>query len=761
MRPTRLLLCLCFFSLTVVLSYSFWVAHAPGEAATSSSDNKKDYNSFFSWHMPSTLFPQSAIISLTDDNSTFFLSRPANYGPRLPTDGLSGQLWIGSGFSDDAILRGGASTNAEGELGCSDIPGWDPNQMTVAGSYGDNAAPILNDKDRTNAVSSPQGQSQPQNPVAQTPAELKSGPRPDDDGTDDYLHWPLKDTSLTQSGRSAKSLRQGRAEHADIQSLQETAEIAGKVVLLSRGGCGFLEKTKWVQRRGGVALVVGDNIRGGPLTTMYANGDASNISIPSVFTTRTTAHLLSSLIPPKNSDGAEDSAKGEQAGAKISQVSKEPSKAKAVPEKVQSPVSNATPKAANSKRSSSAPRLKKRSAATNVEPKRAKGWFTSVLSSLGWRSNDAKGFGADSSRPPSSGRLSWVVSENWDEDVGSSAKQQTQKDSKAKAKGASDAQKSPATDNFVIGVQDWRDPDMMKHDSSKEKAPNTVQQSKELAKGPQKDQKNDKGLSGGSHTPGSGVYHQSDNTPTSQDRVKAKVDAEEAHEKEGWFGRLFGGSSEEESDTSGTKAKAAYDKTVHSQYVKEKEFEEFADKSPVEHEGLWVTITPTTISTTPFFDTLLVLVVSPLVTLTVVYALLLLRSRIRRRRWRAPKSVVERLPVRTYHTMSYSSTSTSSQTTSPEASSPTSPLLRTNSRTMLSRNRPRSRTTSMLAEEVSSSLDKATAKVSLAKGERKRLRPKKYNGRQIECVVCLEEYVDGQSRVMSLPCGHEFHAECM
>jgi hypothetical protein len=28
-------------------------------------------------------------------------------------------------------------------------------------------------------------------------------------------------------------------------------------------------------------------------------------------------------------------------------------------------------------------------------------------------------------------------------------------------------------------------------------------------------------------------------------------------------------------------------------------------------------------------------------------------------------------------------------------------------------------------------------------------------------VVCLEEYVDGESRVMSLPCGHEFHAECI
>jgi len=69
-----------------------------------------------------------------------------------------------------------------------------------------------------------------------------------------------------------------------------------------------------------------------------------------------------------------------------------------------------------------------------------------------------------------------------------------------------------------------------------------------------------------------------------------------------------------------------------------------------EYEGLWVTLTPTS-GASPFLDTLLVLVVSPLVTLTIVYALLLIRSRIRRRRWRAPKSVVERLPVRTYQTI--------------------------------------------------------------------------------------------------------------
>jgi RING-like zinc finger len=179
------------------------------------------------------------------------------------------------------------------------------------------------------------------------------------------------------------------------------------------------------------------------------------------------------------------------------------------------------------------------------------------------------------------------------------------------------------------------------------------------------------------------------------------------------------------------------------------------------HEGLWVTLTPTNVSTSPFFDTLLVLVISPLITLTVVYALLLLRSRIRRRRWRAPKSVVARLPVRTYHTMSScSSASSSPRSPSPGSASPTSPLLVTRPQTASGRSRPRSQTTSGIfntaetAKEMNgSSLEKSESGSMLWR--------RRYTGRQVECVVCLEEYIDGQSRVMSLPCGHEFHAECM
>lgn len=177
------------------------------------------------------------------------------------------------------------------------------------------------------------------------------------------------------------------------------------------------------------------------------------------------------------------------------------------------------------------------------------------------------------------------------------------------------------------------------------------------------------------------------------------------------------------------------------------------------HEGLWVTLTPTNVSSSPFFDTLLVLVVSPLVTLSVVYALLLLRSRIRRRRWRAPKSVVERLPVRTYHTISDSSSSPSA--TSEEAT-PTTPLLQraptqptASTSHPISPDEPEIPATSSSVQPTARDREEEKRETGLAEWRRR------YGGRQKECVVCLEEYVDGVSQVMSLPCGHEFHVDCM
>jgi hypothetical protein len=62
------------------------------------------------------------------------MARPAAFGPLLPIKTLSGQLWIGSGFGNDHWGRGGsgAGAGAGGELGCSDVPGWEDGSWTSA-----------------------------------------------------------------------------------------------------------------------------------------------------------------------------------------------------------------------------------------------------------------------------------------------------------------------------------------------------------------------------------------------------------------------------------------------------------------------------------------------------------------------------------------------------------------------------------------------------------------------------------------------------
>ena len=771
MRPPHLLLLLmCFVGLPVVLTF-FSLLHAhPGSEVGTESSSTVQHNgiwAFFSFHSPSTLFPSSAIISLTDDNSTFFLARPADFGSLLPSDGLSGQLWVGSGFGGDSLGRAGAKTGAEGELGCSDVPGW------VGGSKGRHGDTTGEDSGRRQADFKGDGQvgdaddstGKPRSNVLGPdtfPSETHDPPAvPHDDGTDDHLHHPLPESILSKApgpGRAAphEPAQAGRPPgHADIQSLQENAEIAGKVVLLSRGGCGFLEKVKWAQRRGGTALIVGDNTPGGPLVTMYARGDTLNLTIPSLFTSHTTAHLLASLIPPGGS--AEDATLGDG----LKQTPKKHMRKKGSWKNKSE--NNRPTFTAETDTSAPTPRLK-----ADREPVASK--FV-----LGGRSH-VSGLPENSRRPPSSGSIAWF-GEKWADDETPEQRASTNSGKKASKDTKSKENHKVATlpsssDNFVIGVQDWRDPDLVGIQTSQGTSTSTSPAARSSSPSSKKSvgsyEKGNKAFAGGSITPGSGEYgnpgHRYDGSQMLQDQTQGV--SRKDHTSKGWFRRWFLGGD----DHAGSRRysapgdniprdpegkKLALHK-VEDLFTKE-EREDLEDFE--EHDGLWVTLTPTTMSASPFFDTLLVLVVSPLVTLTVVYALLLLRSRIRRRRWRAPKSVVDRLPVRTYHTMSCSSTSSSSSFIATSKSSlPTSPLLQTSPCSPTPLPRPRSRTSSGIGEAVSASLVVKSVEASVSKHDRP---VKPYKGRQIECVVCLEEYVDGQSRVMSLPCGHEFHAECM
>jgi len=654
-------------------------------------------------------------------------------------------LWIGSGFSDETLQEG----EGEGELGCSDIPGWEDGRTKLAIKAIVQGSTITKPHPLSHAVKNLKMNGLGKDPALGDAAQKKRPPaetKPSNDGTDDYLHQTLQETRNPYSKEPAAG-----SNHADIQSMQETAEITGKVALLSRGGCGFLEKVKWAQRRGAIALIVGDNQKGGPLIQMFARGDVDNVTIPSVFTSRTSAHLLSSLMQSGSfgndvlSEKMDPLRKGQH-----STNTERTNKAKKSPLSTRH-VSKITA-AAVSARGNTIPNPK-----NSIATKR--GWFSRLFR---WGGGDDTS--ADTNRPPTSGRLDWVVVDEWDDGPDKLIKTSVDKPAKTGAKGSS----TSSGDGFQIGVQDWRDPDLAGSTESNE-GPN----SQGLANGNGRSSSSETSTShvgkaghnpsaevngprGGSITPSSGEYVPGTvGNPATPGSGKSRSSSDP---RGGLLSKIFGGDDGIEDTTADTP-----DVTQDSS----------ATMPPPDiprpagsgaREGLWVTIAPSG-TTNPFFDTLLVLVVSPLITLTVVYALLILRVKIRMRRWRAPKSVVDRLPVRTYHTVAPSPAPSprapSPRAPSPTSSSPTTPLLQGSSRA-----RPRSRTSPGVPDpEDVLTADGSTQSAGPPPREKNThgisSEWKKHMGKQVECVVCLEEYVDGVSKVMSLPCGHEFHAECI
>ncbi|KKA28419.1 hypothetical protein TD95_003194 [Thielaviopsis punctulata] len=603
-----------------------------------------------------SLFPPLAVVSLMDDNSTAFPARPAAFGPVLQDAGMNGQLWVGSSFSDDNLPDG----DGDGELGCSDIPNWSLKISAAAAAAAGAGAPEA----RVPAASRPKGpralkssDSTPESLV--WPSWPLSRP-PVDDGTDDYLHQDAVAASRHAFGTAFAAASNdptgpGGFHHADIQSMQETAEIAGKIVLLSRGGCGFLEKVKWAQRRGAIALIIGDNRKGGPLIQMYARGDTSNVTIPSIFVARTTGQLLAALSQPGSFLADAVDVHGKSA-IKVQRTDKAYGKGRVKKIKpvdthfvtglsdikVKGPEHNKLKGSEN--KSKVAPQTK--AAAHPFEADETPGWFTRVFH---WHTSEAAS-ALHPVDPP--------------------------------ARMASSSHKIPTAeiDKFIIGVQDWRDPDLVP------------------TKKP---------------------------TPKTQTPKKTPV-----HETEA------------------------------------------APEVPV-REGLWITIAPSN-ETSSTLDLLLVVFISPVFTLAIVYMFVSVRDRIRDRRWRVPKSVVQRLPVRTYRRVEYSPSPVASPTpssprmaSSPDVSTPTTPLLAPAGATEAVAEQPAVGSASGGYFGVHEALN-SLAQVKMGHEARKKKdRAKKesqwqkYMGRQSECVVCLEEYEDGVSQVMSLPCGHEFHEQCI
>lgn len=757
MRPPRIAILVLFLAASLFLFcrsvISLRDANQSPAVPLSPHRTASPFRSFLSFTAPFTLFPPNAAISLTDDNSTFFPARPAAFGPPLPAKGLSGQLWIGSGFADENLPDG----EGEGELGCSDLPGYGDGTAiiglkatTVGMGAKTKAVPAAGKGEKSKRSNLPKGPAVDPAAVVDTKEKDRTGPV--DDGTDDYLHQTIASKAPGYEMTTVTS------SHADIQSIQETAEITGKVVLLSRGGCGFLEKVKWAQRRGAVGVIVGDNQKGSPLIQMFARGDTSNVTIPAIFTSRTTAHLLSSLMQPGSFIEDAFDENGNPA-LKVQQSDKmRKNKAKTQTTAAQGA---AKPVVDNKSAKSKVTRKESPTAADDSLPReqQSRSWMARLF-------GDASGPRAatEQSRPPSSGQHDWVLVDDWSDEKDKVIRSSLEKASKKDKAAVPSAQKSSG-DGFQIGVQDWRDPDLVdvsgtgadktaaRGRDSNNKGKDVIGESQMAGRSGKASDKNSasskdtNGPKGGSITPGSGQYPPAS---SSKDRQSpSSRTGKHQGSSSGLISKLFG----DDDGADFTQSNPA-PKPINTPLTKEPTAKEAV------HEGLWVTITPTG-STAPFFDTLLVLVVSPLITLTVVYALLILRAKIRRRRWRAPKSVVERLPVRTYHTVASTTPSQTPRLPSPTSSSPTTPLLQSSSRP-----RPRSRTTTGVPEaddllRVDSPLQQPRSPSRASPPHEKESQWKKYMGRQVECVVCLEEYVDGVSRVMSLPCGHEFHAECM
>ncbi|KAH9905370.1 hypothetical protein F4778DRAFT_705376 [Xylariomycetidae sp. FL2044] len=747
MRPPRIVILTLFFAACLfLLCRAITSIGRPAPVLSSpQSTQKSGFRSLFSFSGPFTLFPPNAIITIADDNSTSFAARPAAFGPPLPTKGLNGKLWIGSGFTEETLQDG----EGEGELGCSDVPGWDDgtskavlkvSMKEIKGNSKSAASAVKSNNQKRDVTEVPLVARN-----AGATAKPNSKNHAVNDGTDDYLHQGLDQSQKTQSD----DLGSGSG-HADIQSIQEGAEIAGKIVLLSRGGCGFLEKVKWAQRRGAIALIVGDNQRGEPLIQMYAHGDTSNVTIPSIFTSRTTAYLLSLMMQPGSfiEDLIDENG---NPSLKVQQSDKGRKNQKAR----QAAAINQPRHVSGDAKNGKLPKVQKQATTKATDkPESSPSWLSRAFS---WGSSSSA---TSKSRASSSGQLDWVLVEDFSDEKDKMIKNSLNKASKGSAaKGASNSgSRETPGDNFQIGVEDWRDPDLLGSDDADEaggagklaKAKQSAKTGKQATK-----QQSPKGTKGSTSSSGEhGATH------VAVDGQDAKSSKEKTSNGNGsLISKLFGQNDE----TSNSKVESQ-PKPIETPIIGRPGPGDLPPSPPPEErEGLWVVITPSS-GASPFFDTLLVLVISPLITLTVVYALLILRAKIRRRRWRAPKSVVERLPVRTYHTVA-STPSHTSRLPSPTSSSPTTPLLQ--SQNVPARPRPRSRTTTGVPSagdllEVGSSL--SLPRSPSRSEHEKRNSPsqwKKYMGRQVECVVCLEEYVDGVSQVMSLPCGHEFHVDCI
>lgn len=139
-------------------------------------------------------------------------------------------------------------------------------------------------------------------------------------------------------------------------------------------------------------------------------------------------------------------------------------------------------------------------------------------------------------------------------------------------------------------------------------------------------------------------------------------------------------------------------------------------------------------SATPALDTILFLLISPICSLSIIYLMVSVHRYFTQLTRRAPKRAVKQLPVRVWMGQGVHSPTVKGKTQGNNSSSG-----------VLESVEPTSTAAAALEdspEPPSTHSDKVWVSSD-------------------ECIICLEEFTVGESRVMQLPCGHDFHEECI
>lgn len=160
-----------------------------------------------------------------------------------------------------------------------------------------------------------------------------------------------------------------------------------------------------------------------------------------------------------------------------------------------------------------------------------------------------------------------------------------------------------------------------------------------------------------------------------------------------------------------------------SAFITREAYDVLANSGP----GTRVSITQIEGDTGPLLmNTVAFIMLSPLCSLSIIYGILLVHRRYRLMKERAPKSAVDKLPTRIWQGP------------------------------MVSRSNSGNASVGIPVGGSSEQLE-STGYIGIGATRY----PERKWASAGECIICLDDYVEGESVVMQLPCGHEFHSACI